>query len=568
MKTIIKHLIALSLGLAVVLNLVAADAPKPAAEATPAETTPPLSKKEAKQAERKAAKKTERKAAKNGAPAKPEAATTVAAAAPKEPELRLNFRGVPLDLVLNYLSEAAGYTIVLETPVKGTVDVWSNQPLTRNEAVELLNSVLNKNGYSALQNGRTLTIVSRDEAKRRDIPILVGSDPGEIPKNDKMVTQIIPVRNINATQLIRDLAPLIPTTSTVTANEGGNSLLMTDTQMNINRVAQIVTALDSTVSGSTSVKVFALKFADAKALAATIKDLFQNSGASSGGAGGSPQSRIASFFGGGGPGGGGDRGGGDRGGGDTGGRTRSSSGSSVATAARVTAVSDEHSNSLIVSASESQMGIITRLIEEVDTDVQDLTDIRVFHLKYADPVETADLLTSLFPDPTKQDTGRGGGFSFGGGPPGILGIPGVSRTSTGGRTSSGSGSSDSERQKKMGKVVAVADARTQSIVVSAAKEMMPQISEMILQLDSDPAKKQKVHVLSLENANVAEVETVLRSLFESQNSRSTANQNKQTDILGNRANTSSQASPTTSTPLNLGSGSGGGGGGQGGGGFR
>jgi general secretion pathway protein D len=88
-----------------------------------------------------------------------------------------------------------------------------------------------------------------------------------------MVTQIIPVKNINATQLIRDLTPLIPTTSTVTANEGGNSLIMTDTQMNINRVAQIVTALDGTVSSSSTVKVFALKFADAKALAATIKDL-------------------------------------------------------------------------------------------------------------------------------------------------------------------------------------------------------------------------------------------------------------------------------------------------------
>jgi type II secretory pathway component GspD/PulD (secretin) len=234
----------------------------------------------------------------------------------------------------------------------------------------------------------------------------------------------------------------------------------------------------------------------------------------------------------------------------------------VATAARVNAVSDEHSNSLIVTASDSQMAIIAKLIDEVDTDVQDLTDIRVFHLKYADPVETADLLTSLFPDPTKQDTGRGGGFSFGGGGP--PGFPGISRTTSGRTTSGGSGAS-SDRQKKMGKVVAVADARTQSIVVSAAKEMMPQISEMILQLDSDPAKKQKVHVLNLENANVAEVETVLRSLFESQNSRSTQSQNRQTDILGNRANTSSQSSPSSASPLNLG----GSGGGQGGGGnFR
>src|SRR2546423_3764013 len=69
-------------------------------------------------------------------------------AAPKpaseiEKGLRLNFRGVSLETVLNYLSDAAGFIIVLETKVDGKVDVWSNQPLNKDEAVNLLNSILN-----------------------------------------------------------------------------------------------------------------------------------------------------------------------------------------------------------------------------------------------------------------------------------------------------------------------------------------------------------------------------------------------------------------------------------------
>src|SRR5438093_542772 len=76
--------------------------------------------------------------------------------------LRLNFRGVPVDMVLDYLSDAAGFIIIKETDVKGKVDVWSNQPLTRDEAVDLLNTILNKNDYAAIRNGRTLTIVSKD----------------------------------------------------------------------------------------------------------------------------------------------------------------------------------------------------------------------------------------------------------------------------------------------------------------------------------------------------------------------------------------------------------------------
>src|ERR1051325_4223880 len=96
--------------------------------------------------------------------------TPVAPVGEGDKGLRLNFRGVPLEMVLNYLSDAAGFIIVLETKVEGKVDVWSNQPLSKEEAVNLLNSILKKNGYAAIRNGRTLTIVKQDEAKTRDIP--------------------------------------------------------------------------------------------------------------------------------------------------------------------------------------------------------------------------------------------------------------------------------------------------------------------------------------------------------------------------------------------------------------
>ena len=90
---------------------------------------------------------TEQRADAKPAPVRPVTSET-------EKGLRLNFRGVPLDMVLNYLSDAAGFIIVLEGKVEGKVDVWSNQPLTKDEAVDLLNTILNKNDYAAIRNGR------------------------------------------------------------------------------------------------------------------------------------------------------------------------------------------------------------------------------------------------------------------------------------------------------------------------------------------------------------------------------------------------------------------------------
>ena len=121
------------------------------------------------------------------------------------PGLRFNFRGAPLETVLNYLSDAAGFVIVLETPVSGTVDMWSAQPVSKEEAVQLLNVALNKNGYCASVRGRNLIVTSKDDAKKQNIPIHTGNNPEEIPLTADMVMQIIPLRHIDATQAAKDL---------------------------------------------------------------------------------------------------------------------------------------------------------------------------------------------------------------------------------------------------------------------------------------------------------------------------------------------------------------------------
>ena len=66
----------------------------------------------------------------------------------------------------------------------------------------MLNSVLNKNGYAAIRDGRKLTIVDKNDAKTRNIPVKTGNDPDAIPDNDEIVTQIIPIRFVEARQLV------------------------------------------------------------------------------------------------------------------------------------------------------------------------------------------------------------------------------------------------------------------------------------------------------------------------------------------------------------------------------
>jgi general secretion pathway protein D len=453
-----------------------------------------------------------------------------------EKGLRLNFRGAPLELVLNYLSEAAGFVIVPETDVRGKLDVWSNQPLTKEEALDVLSKALSKNGYSLRRDGRTLTVVSQSDARKGDVPVKSGYEPETIPKNDEIVTQIIPVRFINAVQLSKDLLPLMPSSATMTANEGGNALVITDSQTNIRRMAEIIKALDTTVSSLASVRVFALKYADAKTLATVIKEVFASSDTSRSSGRGGRGGGMFNFMGGG-PGGGGGDGG-------------AAASSGRPGAGKVVATADERSNSLIVSAPEDIMPTIEGMVATMDTNVEDVTEIRVFRLQYADPQEMSDLLANLFPDPTQSTTGgRFGRFGGFGGPFGGMG------------GDSGSGA-PSDRQKKQTKVIAVPDMRTGSVVVTAARDTMDQISKMIEQLDANPAKKQKVFVFDLKNADVQNAEEVVRNLFQSSNSRNTSStQNK------SALETREQQMQNQQNNSSFGAGSSGGGGSRGSGGF-
>jgi len=264
------------------------------AQNTPAESVPvPVPSEEAQAAasvvDRAAAETAE--TAEPTEPAEPELAESELAPPPQndrpvlatnpgsnDAELRLNFRNAPLDLVLDYLSEAAGFTIVLETKIKGSIDVWSNHPVTTQEAIDILDSALAKNGYAAIRNGKTLTIVSKESAKTRNIPIVQSTDWQTIPQTEVIATYIIPVRYINAAELVTSLAPLTPEKMQITANTGSNSLLITDTQASIRRIAHIASLLDSSVSSVSTMKIIPLKHSDAKAMAQTINDLYSASG--------------------------------------------------------------------------------------------------------------------------------------------------------------------------------------------------------------------------------------------------------------------------------------------------
>jgi type II secretory pathway component GspD/PulD (secretin) len=365
--------------------------------------------------------------------------------------INLNFRNAPLDLVLNYLSDAAGFIIILDTPVHGTVSVISSHPMTKDEAVDLLNSVLNKNGFAAIRNDRTLTIVDKNDAKTRDIPVKTSNDPDSIPNNAEIVTQIIPIRFVEARQLVSDLSSFVSPQATIVANEEGNSIVITDTQSNIRHLVEIIKAVDSSAEAE--------------------------------------------------------------------------------------------------------------------------TEIRVFHLKYANPTDVATLLGGIFPSSSGSGTQAPIRFGGGGGPGGGGGGPGgffarMMAAQGGGQGAAQSGGGQNQRVQKAQQVIAVADLRTSSVVVTAAKDLMEEIDGMIRDLDVNSSRDQKVYVFHVDNADPQQAVQVLQTMFQNSSSSrsSSSSSSTQNSALMNREQQNNTTTGSSSSTTSGGSGIGGAGGRSGGGG--
>jgi type II secretory pathway component GspD/PulD (secretin) len=444
----------------------------------------------------------------------------------------LNFHSARANLVLEYLSEAGGFVINLEAEVRDPIDVWSNGPVTKDQAVELLNSSLKRHGYAVTRQGRILTVVNLDRAKTADLEVVTGNDPDAVQKSDEMVTQIIPVRYANVGQLVNNLGPLLPASASLSVNESANALVLVSTRTDVRRMLKIISALDGAIARVSSIKVFPLHYADATELAIVVQQLFASdaTGQSAGGRNAVPQFLSPPS---------GD-GSGSPGSPQPLGASASSEGTGeTAVGTKVVTVADERSNSLIVCTSAGLIPALTEVVRRLDRQVNDTTQLRVFRLRNAEADEVAEQLSQLFPDDTRTGSSREQvGFNLGGPP-----SPGSDLSDT----ASGSLQSDSsESKKKQGRVLAVADARSSSLVVSAGSTLMPQIAALIEQLDANPGRKELVSFWDLRNADPQDVKQVLQDLFN--RNITVQNNNNNNPLLGqNNPLTVRQTQQQTST---------------------
>ena len=346
----------------------------------------------------------------------------------------LNFVNADIEGVTRAMSVILKQQFVVDPRVKGTITLYTEEPLSPRDAYLNFLAALRGLGFTVVEVAGLYKVVPEADAKLQTGTVSVGEVSR---KGDQVISQIFKLNHENANNLVPVLRPLISPNNTINANPGNNSLVITDYADNLQRIAKIIAAMDTPAAGD--VEVIPLQHALASDLAPMVQRL-TDSGPSAGAPGLPGGAGVA--------------------------------GASIMVETR--------SNSLLVRApNPSRMASIRSLVAKLDqptAGANSAGNIWVVPLKNADAVKLATVLRSAF------TSAGGGGVGSTSASPTIAAAPtqgGASIQATSPVTPSSGPSTGGFIQ---------ADPSTNSLIITAAEPLYRQVRSMIEKLDSRRAQ--------------------------------------------------------------------------------
>jgi general secretion pathway protein D len=275
---------------------------------------------------------------------------------PGKPYVTIDFDNVDIAIFIKFISELTGKNFVIDKAVRGKVTIISPTKISVKEAYRVFESVLEVHGYTTVPAGSVTKIVPAVAARSKAIETRLRAEG--ISPEDKVVTQLIPLRYADPNELKKLFAPLISKSSVLVSYPPTGMLIITDVLSNIKRLLRIVDAIDVEGIGE-EISIVPLEHSMAAVMAKSLGTLFQKK------------------------------------------KVRVKKGASLVSDIKI--VPDERTNCLIILASEYDTMKIKQLVELLDRETPPGEgDVHVYYLENANAEELVKVLMAI---PSKQAKG-------------------------------------------------------------------------------------------------------------------------------------------------------------------
>ena len=405
----------------------------------------------------------------------------------------MNMDGAALELVLKIYGELVKKTIIVDPAVQGTLNNTikfksaPGQSLTDEERIFAYETILEMNQIHLEPYGDSFVrALPRKDVRKEGIPLIIDPD-AKLGESGRVVSMMINFKNIATDEAQKILEGLKSNSGVLLVFERTNSILVTDTEQNINRMLEIARMVDVATPVTENVFVRQVKNASANDIKTALEAIVQESqkeleknGKQIPAAAQQPAqtSRLPLPF-------------------RRPGQQQQQPAAPVNNESLVMSVSDadrgmirgkvliladERSNKLIIVTSKSNMDFFDKVIEQLDVETTPDTVVKVYRLKYAECEDVSDMINDLIGNaPSSKSSGKSNQNQN-------------AKQGTGGNitrnTPATAGKSSNQRtgEAKTGELskentTVLADKRINGIVVMTNKELVPVIEQIIESMD-------------------------------------------------------------------------------------
>lgn len=327
------------------------------------------------------------------APVPAPAPTLVPATPAAGPEklVLLSFKDSTLDQVLEFVADLLGRTMIKSPGINATITLKSQTRLTVREAMQAIEAVFAMNNVTLVPMGdKFLKVVQTTAARQEGMSLSMVMPDEKFPETDQLISQVVTLKYTEIADITPIVQSLLHGYGKIQPLERANSLLITDTAVNMRRVMEVLDLIDQPAESKVETRIYTIRYAKASEIASRLNELIADSQAKeerprvdtaqAGGPAVPPA--IAALR--------------------PRGATTDADAAAVAAAAergiivgKVKIIADERTNILFVISRAENFVFFDRIVDVLDRQVDPAIAVRVIALEYAKSEEIASILNEF-----------------------------------------------------------------------------------------------------------------------------------------------------------------------------
>ena len=194
--------------------------------------------------------------------------------------LTLNFEQTDIYEVITTFCELLKINYIIEGKVQGKITLQTFRKLPTKDLYSIFEQILAVNGITVVKSGNFYRFVPIRDSSKKPLNLHYGNK-SKMPNKDRVVIQLIPLKNLSPATIKKTIAPLITKDGILLDIPETNILMLIDLASSTKQIIQVVEALDTDKISSSDIQLYTINHSDPEVVVQELNEIFGSMGYSS-----------------------------------------------------------------------------------------------------------------------------------------------------------------------------------------------------------------------------------------------------------------------------------------------